>query len=451
MPDVRQENNSKKTIMKKRKKASSKKKSSGGILSGLSSNPMAALLNGRKQQGSLAEIIEKQAASQKRQAEEKALSNNPAFANPFQSLQDQLFSQVNNINVAPTPLEQLRDMAQKQVAAQFDPMITALGQEMKTHETRGKRSQSSAREMYGALSQDYLSQLPQLTQQYAAEDAATDQRYDQAQQQMQSGYDKNASEQNALLKQLGIQAAAPDASQQMKEDQSYFQNQMEMDQQGAMNALNEQQMAQQDYQRNLGNNAKMAGENLASDIGQQLEDYLGQAQSQMTQLNGQKGSALEALVAQLQQQDAERVAQTRQQEFDNMMKMFNFQLSAQNSMMDNMPKPAETGFGAEGTLTSGLPGAQNYLASIYPDQPILATNLMEQLNDVLSNKQVTEGKFVLDPGDPAMGKAPKYSDVGQQMMEDLLRREFEKEGNRYGTQDINATIAALQAYLGKLR
>jgi hypothetical protein len=50
-----------------------------------------------------------------------------------------------------------------------------------------------------------------------------------------------------------------------------------------------------------------------------------------------------------------------------------------------------------------------------------------------------------------MGKAPKYSDVGQEYMMDLLRREFEKEQGRYGTGDINATMAALQAYLGKLR
>jgi hypothetical protein len=454
MPDVRQENNSKKTIMKKRKKASSKKKSSGGILSGLASNPMAALLNPRNQAGSMAEVIEKQAAAQKRQAEERALSNSPAFANPFQSLQDQLFGAVNNINVAPTPLEQLRKMAESQVAAQFDPMITALGQEMKTRETRAGRSQNTARDMYGALSKDYLSQLPEMTQQFAAEDAATNQRYDQAQQQMEAGYEQNANEQNAVLKQLGIQAAAPDASKQMNEDQQYFQNQAELDQQSAMSALNEQQMAQQNYQQNLGSNAKMAGANLASDIGQQLEDYMGQATGQMTQLRGQKGSALAALLAQLQQQDAERVSNTRQQEFDNMMKMFNFQLSAQDSMMDNMPKPgagAGGGFGAEGTLTSGLPGAQNYLASIYPDQPIMAGNLYDQLTDVLQNKNVTQGKFVLDPGDPAMGKAPKYSDVGQEYMMDLLKKEFEKEGSRYGQRDINATMAALQAYLGKLR
>jgi hypothetical protein len=170
----------------------------------------------------------------------------------------------------------------------------------------------------------------------------------------------------------------------------------------------------------------------------------------MRQLTGQRSGAIEALLSQMQQQDAQRVQTQSQQEFDNMMKLFNFQLSAQKEM-GNTDANLQPKFGAEGTITSGRTGASNYLASQYPDQPILASNLMQQLNDVLANKEVTQGKFVLDPGDPAMGKAPKYSDVGQQYMEDLLRREFEKEGNRYGTGDINNTMDALLAYLGKLR
>ena len=102
-------------------------------------------------------------------------------------------------------------------------------------------------------------------------------------------------------------------------------------------------------------------------------------------------------------------------------------------------------------MTSGIPGAQNYLASQYPDQPILAKNLMQQLNDVLSNKDVVNGKYQLTPGDPSMGKSPTYSDVGQQYMEDLLRSQFSKQNGRYSTGDINSTMAALEAYLGKLR
>jgi hypothetical protein len=409
------------------------------------------LFNPGKQAGGLAEMIEKQAASQKRQAETKAMKNNPnLFQDPFQALQDQLFGAMNGIGVETTPLEQLRQMATQQVSAQYDPMISALKSEMGSKKKRGASSAKEARAMYGAMSQDFLSQLPALTEQFAAEDAATNQRYDQAQGQMEGEYDKQASDQDAVLKQLGVQAASQDASQQSKDDQAYFQNQMEMDQQQTMNAQDEQQLAAQSYQRDLGNNATMAGENTAQDIMGQLEEYLTQAGSQMTGLKGQRTSAIEALLGQMQAQDSQRAEDTRQKEIDNLMQMFNFQLSATKAGQSAANKASS---GADGLFkgTSGLSGASNYLAQQYPDQPILAGNLMEQLNDVLANKDVVRGKFQLDPGDPSMGQAPKYSDVGQEKMIDILRREFTKEGDRYSNGDINNTVNALLAYMGKLR
>ncbi|WP_190221178.1 hypothetical protein [Streptomyces griseosporeus] len=397
----------------------------------------------------IAENLERQAATQKNVAAMKSTLT-PA-PSPYEMLQSQLFDAVNNINVAPTPLEQLRQMAMQQVAAQFDPQINALSRDVEIH---GKRAASSAREargMYGALAKDYLSQLPELTQQFAAEDKATDARYDQAQQQMTQQYQKQAADQEAVLRRLGIEAALPDTSQQARDDQSYFQNQMEMDQQSARNALDQQQIAQSDYTRNLGNNARMAGENTAEDFKRQFQDYAQQAGGQIATLQGQKGSAVEALLAQMQQQDAQRVSQQRQQEFDNMMKLFNFQLSATNAAQRNAAESNVQNPFDPTRMTTGLAGAQNYLAQAYPGQETLASNLMNQINDVLANPDVKNGKFILEPGDPAMGKAPKYADMTQEKMMELLRHEFEKEGDRYTTGDINATMNALLAYLGKTR
>lgn len=418
-----------------RKKGKAKKKTGGGL-----SNIGGSV-------DILAEAIERQAASQKQQAQQKS---GLTSVDPFAALQQQLFSAVNGINFAPTPIEQLRQMAESQVSAQFDPQISALQGEMDRHSKRGQRSAKEARDMYGSLAKDFLAELPAMTAQFKAEDDATNARYDQAQQQMQGEYNEQAAEQNAVLKRLGIQAAAPDASRQAMEDQTYFQNQSEMDQQAALSALDQQQMAQEDYQQNLGSNARMAGENTAQDIKMMLQDYLGQAGNQLAGLQGQKSSAIEALLAQMQQQDQQNIARQRQQEFENQMALFNFQLNTMKAGNSGQGGGnANDPFG--GGLSTGLAGAQNYLASQYPDQDILASNLMEQINDVLSNKQVTEGKFILEPGNEALGKSPKYSDVGQEYMMDLLRREFEKEGDRYSTGDINATMNALLAYLGKLR
>lgn len=431
----------KKMVEKRKKKASGKGGGGGGSLFG-------PILDNS---GLLAETIEKQANAQQRQAEANA---SPDFGggDPIQSLMDQVMGQYNSINVAPTSYEELKRIAEQQVGAQFDPMIALLKQQMGQHQNRAQKSMGEARGMYNALGEDFISQLPELTQQYAAEDRETNSRYDSAQKVLQDQYKNQQNEQNAVLQQLGIQAAAPDASRQAQADQSYLQGQMESDQQSALDALKQQQTAQSDYTRNLGNSSRMAGENTAQGIAQQLNDYLGQADTQMAGLQGQRGSALSALLQQMQSQDAQRIQQQEQQQFQNLMSLSNFQLDAAKAMGKNA---AEGATGLFGDATSGLPGAQNFLAERYPDSPILASNLMDQLNDVLQNDQVREGKFILEPGDPSTGKAARYSDVGQEYMMKLLREEILKENasqpGRYGTVDINNAIAALQAYLGKVR
>lgn len=397
---------------------------------------------------SMAEAIERQANSQQRQAEQKS---GLVSTDPIGDLVNQIMGQYGSIQVAPTPYEQLKQIAESQVAAQFDPMIQLLQQQMGQHANTAQRSATKARAMYNALGGDFLSQLPELTQQFAAEDKETNARYNNAQKTLADQYSKQQDQQNAVLQQLGIQAAAPDASKQAQEDQSYLQGQMESDQQSAIDALNQQQRAQSDYTRNLGNTTKVAGENTAQDIRQQLMDYMDQANTQMTGLKAQRGSALASLLQQMQAQDASRVEKEEQQQFSNLMNLANFQLDAAKAMQ----KASGGDDSLFGGSTTGIPGAQNFLAEKYPDSPILAGNLMEQLNDVLQNKAVTQGKFVLDPGDPSTGEAPRYSDVGQEYILKLLRQELARENasnpGRFGTPDINNAIAAMQAYLGKVR
>lgn len=449
MVDVWQEQKSKKNIGKK-------KKSKGGMWGDvLKTGNKLFGFDTQSEASSLSEAIERQAANQSHLAKKEAAAQIGASAiDPFAALQDQLFSAMNGIDVAPTPLDQLRAMASGQVNAQFDPVIKALAGQMNTKEKRGKKSMGEARGMYNDLAKDFISQLPAMTQQFAAEDRATNQRYDSAQSELQKQYGAQSKEQDALMQQLGIKAAQPEASEQARDDQKYFQSQMEMDQQASLNALNEQQNAAETYQRQLGSSTRVAGENTAQDIRSQLEEYMDQANTQMSGLQSQKSQTLAALLQQLQSQDSQRVETQRQSQIDNMMNMYRFQLDAMNSSEENKARQAKLESQMnEGTFkgTSGLAGASNYLAEQYPDQPILASNLMENINDVLANKDVVRGKYTLDKGDPSLGKGPTYSDVGQEYMIDLLRREFEKEGGRYGNSDINNTINALLAYMGKLR
>src|ERR1041384_3940422 len=146
---------------KKKKKKSGKKNNTSWLMKAMQ-NAYDGLFDTAGQAGSLAETIEKQAASQKRQAVQKQMQSG-LTASPYQSLQDQLFSSINSIQPQLTPLGELQKMAQGQVDQQFDPQITALGDEMTAKNRRGRSSMKQAREMYGGMAQDFLAQLPQMT------------------------------------------------------------------------------------------------------------------------------------------------------------------------------------------------------------------------------------------------------------------------------------------------
>lgn len=439
--------------IKKRKDKANKKKNADRT--GNANPKNTQKLSVSEPAGTLAEALEKQANAQKAQADAAALGNftgSPMTpSNPIDSMMKDFMSQYNSINVPRTPLEELRKMAEQQAGAQFDPMMNLLGQQITQTSTRANNNMGEARDMYNALGSDFLSQLPELTQQFSAQDKETNNRYDSAQAQLQQMYGDQSKQQNAVLQQLGLAAAAPDAAAMANTDQKYFQGQMETDQQSALNALNQQQMAAQNYQQNLGDTTKVAGENAAGDIRSQLEEYLNSANAQMGGLQAQKSSTMAQLLQQMQAQDADNAAKQEQQQFDNLLAMSRFQLDAANAAAKANGSSADSLFKG----TSGLSGAQNFLGQQYGDSPIKASNLMQQLNDVLANKDVVNGKFQLTPGDPALGKAPTYSDVGQEKMMDLLRSEIDKENQaspgRYNTADINNAINALLAYLGKLR
>lgn len=428
----------------KKAKAKQKTSSSGGDSFGI-----AGLTS---QAGTLSEAIEKQAAAQKQVAAAKSPTSS---VDPLKALQQQLFAALNGVNssITGTPLDQLQKIANQQAGAQYDPLIQALTGQMSATNNRANRNSAETSAMYNALSKDTLAELPGLTQQFAAEDKATNSRYDDAQNVLNQQYGTQAKQQNDVLQNLGIQAASQGSSQQAQDDQKYFQSQLELDQQNALSALNEEQNSASVYQRNSADNAKMAGANGVQDIKTQLEDYMTQAQGQLGGLQSQKQSAISSLLAQMQQQDSDRVEKQRQAETDNLMAAYRFQLDATNSQFDHDYKLGKVGGASNSAFkgTSGLAGASSYLASQYPNQPIMASNLLENINSVLSNKDVVNGKFVLDPGNASLGKGPTYSDVGQEYMIDLLRKQFENQGSRYGAGDVNTTINALLAYMGKLK
>lgn len=372
---------------------------------------------------------------------------------PLQLLQQQLFSQINSIPSYLTPLEQLRKQAEQQMSAQYDPMIQMLQQNISQTTKRGKQNETDAKNMYGSLAQDLASQIPGITNQMRqAQDEATN-RYAQAQQQTQQDYSQQAQQQQQILNNLGLQSAQQAAGAQSASDQNYFQNQEQLSKQQALDALQQQGTADQSYQQNISNSANMAGTNAVADLQRQLEDYLGQANTQLGGLQAQKSSGIEALLQQLQSQNQQNAATQRQNQIDNLMKMFNFQLDTQKEMDKNSQQKNSSIFQG----TSGPTGAANYLAeSMGGNRVNTEQQILKLINDTMADQNVIAGKHpqLDDKGkvvnDPMTGKPVTIQNTDQ-YLEDLLRNKMESSPGGYSTSDINSAINALLAYLGKLR
>lgn len=394
---------------------------------------------------SLADAIRRQADEQSNRGRN---NNNGGGGQPKSPL-DQLIEQIQSINVEATPYETLLQQATGAAGAEYDPLIAQLESEIASTTKRGEANQQEARDMYNALAQDIAAEMPQITNQMAQASQATEQRYNQTQQELQQQYSQQAQAQAELFKQLGIQAAAPEASQQAMEDQAYYQQQSQTEEDAALRMLEEMENADVSYNRQTAQNTRLAGENTAQDIASQLEEYLAAANSKLTGLEAGRSSAISAMLAELQQSDAERINEAEQNEYDQLMDLFKLQ---QEMESDASQSSLFSG-------TSGPSGASNYLSEIYgPNDSFTSDSIMEAINDVMSTPQVVAGEYETENTDQYGN--PVVNEVTDEYMMDLLRQRLQ-EGDlnpdtsplfntQYSTVDVNNAINALLAYLGKL-
>jgi Txe/YoeB family toxin of Txe-Axe toxin-antitoxin module len=371
--------------------------------------------------------------------------------NPLELLQQQLFSQINSLPSYRTPLDQLKEQAQSQINAQYDPTIQMLQSNIGSTTKKNHQSQADAKSMYNSLAQDLASQLPAITNQMKQAQDSASKRYSDAASQSQHDYSQQANQQQQILNQLGLQSAQQDASAQNQSDEKYFQNQNNLQKQQSLDALQQQGQSAETYQHNIADTSRLAGTNAAQDLASQLQDYLSQANSQLGGLESEKSSSLSALINQMQAADAQNAQSQRQNQIDNLMKMYNFQLDTQKEM-DNQQKNSNLFKG-----TSGPSGAANYLAqSLGSDRSGTASQILQLINDTMADPNVIAGKHAqLDSSgkgmtDPVTGKPVTIQNTDQ-YMEDLLRSKMENSYGGYGTGDINSAINALLAYMGKLR
>jgi hypothetical protein len=412
---------------------------------------------------SLADAIRRQAAAQRNRDPEEAVrkaarnradqardaAGHPSMNDPL----GQLLNQIQNINVGATPYETIKQQAYGSVGAQYDPLIEQLKAEISGTKKRAGKNQDTVKQMYSDEAANIAAQLPEITAQMAAASKEAQGQYDATQEILQQEYSKNAEQQNALYKQLGIQAAAPEASQQAMEDQAYFQQQSQSDETAALQALREMTKSDQAYNQQTSNNTRLAGINASNDIGAQLEEYLQGANAKLGGYEAGKESAISAAIAQLQQQDQERIASQEEKEYNRMMDMFNLQLKMQQ--MAQKDSQASSPFGSLFKGTNGPAGASNVLGELYGGGDTFSSNaVMGEIDELMANPNVIAGKY--DSGQKDMYGKPIMNKVNDAYLRQMLIEQMQGgntplSGTQYSSADINNAIMALMAYQGKMR
>jgi hypothetical protein len=405
---------------------------------------------------SLADAIRRQAAAQSQAAttaKVKKENGGVAPANPL----DQLMKQIQNINVSATPFDQLMQQASGSAGAQFNPLIEQLKGEMARTEKRGKANQGQAKAMYNDLATDIAGEMPQITEQMNQASQETQQRYESTQAQLKGQYDQQAQQQAQLYKQLGIQAATGGASQQASDDQAYFQNQSNTDEAAALQLLQQMKQSDVSYNQQSSDNTRLAGVNTAADIGAQLEDYMQTAGSKMTGLTAGRDSAIQAMMAQLQQQDQQRMADQEESQYSRLMDMFNLQLKMQE-MQQSAAKKSSSANDQLFKGTNGPNGSANYLGEMYGQGDTFTSNsIQELLNQVMSTPEAQAGKYQSPDMKDSYGN-PVMLETTPDYLSDKLRGLMQNpdastnfSAPDYSEYDINNAISALLARMGKLK
>ncbi|MFF5977036.1 hypothetical protein ACFY7C_36650 [Streptomyces sp. NPDC012769] len=403
--------------------------------------------------GTLADAIRRQAEAQAKAANEQKLRDSGQSIAPMDPL-EQLTKQIQGINVAPTPYETLLQQARGTAGAQFDPMIAELNAEISRTKSRGTKNQATVKQMYNDLATDIAAQMPEITNQMSQASRETQSRYDATQNELRNQFNNQQAQQAEVLQRLGITAALPEASQQAVEDQAYFQNQSNSEEASALRYLNEMKNSDLSYNRQSASNTRLAGNNAAADIATQLEEYLQAAGGKLAGLNAGKESAIQSMLAQLQQQDSQRIAQQKESEYDRLMDMFKLQLQMreQEERMSRL-----NGSDALFKGTNGPPGAANYLAEVYGNGDTFTPKaIMEAITGVLSTPEVRAGKYQSPDMKDAYGN-PVMVNVNNDYLTDQLRKYLQDQssnsltGTQFSDFDINNAIAALLAHRGSLK
>lgn len=305
---------------------------------------------------------------------------------------DQLLAQeqaqmagIGNISNYEMPYSQIQSMAQNLTNAQYDPQINNLLGQIAQQKQMSATNQNYATQMYNALGDSYVKDIPAVQAQVQQEQQQTKDQYTNAQTTLQKQYDTQAAAQQGALDKLGIQAAQGNGSagnanvvtqnapgvqgvgEQQTTDSKYLQGQMALQQQQASNLLNEQGNSATQYQQSMADTSRLQGANDVQLLRNSLANYLTGANTQEQSLVGAKANALAGMEGQLNWQNIQNAQTQYQNAFNRVM--------AQNGFGLDVLKEGDVNTNNLNTLLAQLQMNQNQYGSGTVNRPGTTGNM----------------------------------------------------------------------------
>lgn len=371
--------------------------------------------------------------------------------------QQQQLNAIGNVGNYEMPYSQIQSMAQNLTNAQYDPQINNLLGQIAQQKQLTSVNEGKASDMYNALAQSYVQDIPQVQAQAQQEANTAKQQYTDAQQQLQQQYANQSNDQQAALNKLGIQAAQGGGSsgnanvqaqnapgvqgvgQQQSTDQKYLQGQMALQGQQAQNQLAEQSNSATQYQHSMSDSSRLQGANDVTNLQNALQNYLTGAQTQQQSLVGAKANALSGMEGQLQWKNIQNAQTQYQNAFNRIMAQNNFGLDVQ--------KEQDVNTNAMNSLLAALQENTQHYGPGTANQPGTSGNMGGIDGAAQELKNLYDGGSVRNAKD-----MPNILQAVKQAMTDANNANItaQKNGWRTISNDVNYDNGFLQQELQKL-
>lgn len=205
--------------------------------------------------------------------------------------------------------------ATQSVSAQYDPIIQQIMGMQKQTQGRAATNRAAVGDLYTGAVNDINAQSAVGQKQYDQAQAQSKQLYSDERDRIAAGYAADAASQRAEAKKLGTEALGmgTEASISQQNNDKQFADQMQSQQMLAQNnAFEQQQQGAAQYDRSIATATGQEGRNAQQDIMKQLEDYMSQSNSDLTNTRAQEAGSISDLAMKLAQSGYDRDAQNAQ-------------------------------------------------------------------------------------------------------------------------------------------